>query len=102
VDNGAHEFPDGNLSDDRKVKKRKKMSKSPGNGEVANSDMPVSVEQSGETEMMEEDRNKREDAKPSQVRTLANGLVIQELEKGRQDGKIAALGKKVVHLIDLK
>ena len=43
------------------------MSKSEGNGEVVNSDMPVSVEQSGETEMMEEDKNKREDAKPSKL-----------------------------------
>ncbi|KAG4958375.1 hypothetical protein JHK87_035008 [Glycine soja] len=63
----AHDFPNGNISDKRKVKKRKKMSKSEGNGEVVNSDMPVSVEQSGETEMMEEDKNKREDAKPSKL-----------------------------------
>ena len=67
MDNRAHDFPNGNISDKRKVKKRKKMSKSEGNGEVVNSDMPVSVEQSGETEMMEEDKNKREDAKPSKL-----------------------------------
>lgn len=63
--------------------------------------MPVSVEQNGETVMME-DKNKREDAKPSQVKTLPNGLVIRELGKGKEDGKIAAMGKKVVHLNDLK
>ncbi|RDX74942.1 Peptidyl-prolyl cis-trans isomerase FKBP43, partial [Mucuna pruriens] len=95
VDNDAHDIPDGNQPEDRKVKRRKKMSKSRGNGEVVNSDVPVSVEQSGETEMMEEDRNKREDAKPSQVRTFSNGLLIQELEKGIKEGKIAASGKKI-------
>lgn len=62
--------------------------------------MPVSVEQSNE--MLKEDGNKIADAKPSQVRTLSNGLVIQELETGTKDGKIAALRKKVVLLNDLK
>lgn len=31
----------------------------------------------------------------SQVRTLSNGLVIEELALGEQVGKIAAVGKKV-------
>ncbi|XP_057445314.1 peptidyl-prolyl cis-trans isomerase FKBP43-like isoform X2 [Lotus japonicus] len=91
VDDGALDFPDGNQSEDRKVKKRKKKSRS--QGEVVNSDMPVSVEQSNE--MLKEDGNKIADAKPSQVRTLSNGLVIQELETGTKDGKIAALRKKI-------
>jgi len=102
VDNGAFDLPDGNQSENRKVKKRKKMSKSQGNGEVVNSNIAVYVERSGETEMMEEDRNKGVDAKPSHVRTLTNGLVIQEQEKGIKDGKIAASGKKVVYLNGLK
>jgi len=96
VDNGAFDLPDGNQSEKRKVKKRKKMSKSQGNGEVVNSNITIYVERSGETEMMEENRNKEEDAKPSLVRTLTNGLLIQEQEKGIKDGKIAASGKKVV------
>ncbi|XP_022641146.1 peptidyl-prolyl cis-trans isomerase FKBP53 isoform X1 [Vigna radiata var. radiata] len=95
VDNGAYDLPDGNQSENRKAKKRKKMSKSQGNGEVVNSNITVCVERSGETEMMEEDRSKGEDAKPSNVRTLKNGLVIQEQEKGKKDGKIAASGKKI-------
>jgi FK506-binding nuclear protein len=99
VDNGAQDNPDGNQSEDKKVKKKKKKSKSQGS-EVVNSDVPVSVEQS--TEMMEEDGNNVEDTKPSQVRTLSNGLVIQELETGKENGKIAAVGKKVVLLNDLK
>ncbi|XP_017433595.1 peptidyl-prolyl cis-trans isomerase FKBP43 isoform X2 [Vigna angularis] len=95
VDNGAYDLPDGNQSENRKAKKRKKMSKSQGNGEVVNSNITVYVERSGETEMMEEDRSKGEDAKHSNVRTLKNGLVIQEQEKGKKDGKIAASGKKI-------
>ncbi|KAK2433206.1 FKBP peptidyl-prolyl cis-trans isomerase family protein [Trifolium repens] len=91
VDNGAQDNPDGNQSEDKKVKKKKK-SKSQGS-EVANSALPVSVEPS--TEMMKEDGNNMEDTKSSQVRTLSNGLVIQELETGKENGKIAALGKKI-------
>ncbi|WJX29422.1 peptidylprolyl isomerase [Trifolium repens] len=82
VDNGAQ---------DKKVKKKKK-SKSQGS-EVVNSALPVSVEPS--TEMMKEDGNNTEDTKSSQVRTLSNGLVIEELETGKENGKIAALGKKI-------
>ncbi|XP_058747374.1 peptidyl-prolyl cis-trans isomerase FKBP43-like isoform X2 [Vicia villosa] len=81
----------GNQSEDKKVKKKKK-SKSKGN-EVVNSDVPLSVEPS--TEMTKEDGNNPEDAKSSQVRTLSDGLVIQELETGKANGKIAALGKKI-------
>ncbi|KAK7263787.1 hypothetical protein RJT34_31384 [Clitoria ternatea] len=94
VDDVAHDFLDGNQSESRKVKKRKKKSKSQASMEIVNSDMPVSLEQSGEAEMTE-NGNKRDDAKLSQVRTLLNGLVIQELEKGTKDSKIAAAGKKI-------
>ncbi|XP_050899111.1 peptidyl-prolyl cis-trans isomerase FKBP43 isoform X3 [Lathyrus oleraceus] len=84
---------DGNhQSEDKKVKKKKKKSKSQGI-EVVNSDVPASVEPS--TEMVKEDGNHMEDAEPSQVRTLSDGLVIQELETGKTKGKIAALGKKI-------
>ncbi|XP_058763169.1 peptidyl-prolyl cis-trans isomerase FKBP43-like isoform X2 [Vicia villosa] len=81
----------GNQSEDKKVKKKKK-SKNKGN-EVVNSDVPLSIEPS--TEMTKEDGNNTEDAKSSQVRTLSDGLVIQELETGKANGKIAALGKKI-------
>lgn len=96
MEDGAHDLPDGNQNKE-KVKKRKK-SKSQGNIEV-NSELPLSVGQS--SEMEEEDVNKRANAKHSQVRTLSNGLVIQELEMGKKDGKIAASGKKVVLLNDI-
>ncbi|XP_058760468.1 peptidyl-prolyl cis-trans isomerase FKBP43-like isoform X3 [Vicia villosa] len=81
----------GNQSEDKKVKKKKK-SKNKGN-EVVNSDVPLSIEPS--TVMTKEDGNNTEDAKSSQVRTLSDGLVIQELETGKANGKIAALGKKI-------
>ncbi|CAJ2645200.1 unnamed protein product [Trifolium pratense] len=91
-DNGAQDNPDGNQSEDKRVKKKKKKSKSQGS-EAGNSNLPVSIEPS--TEMMKEDGNNMEDTKSSQVRTLSNGLVIQELETGKENGKIAALGKKI-------
>lgn len=101
MDNGVHDNPDGNQSEVKKVKKKRKKSKSQGNEDV-NSHVPVSIEET--TEMMIVDGNNinMEDSEPSQVRTLENGLVVQELEIGTENGKIAALGKKVVLLNDLK
>ncbi|XP_004506405.1 peptidyl-prolyl cis-trans isomerase FKBP43-like isoform X3 [Cicer arietinum] len=94
VDNGVHDNPDGNQSEVKKVKKKRKKSKSQGNEDV-NSHVPVSIEET--TEMMIVDGNNinMEDSEPSQVRTLENGLVVQELEIGTENGKIAALGKKI-------
>ncbi|KAE9620146.1 putative peptidylprolyl isomerase [Lupinus albus] len=88
VDIGAHDLPDGNQSEDRKVKKKKKKSKSRGDEEVAKS-----FEQS--SDMVKEDGNKRADAKPSNVKTLSNGVVIEELGMGIKDGKIAESGKRI-------
>ncbi|KAF7807320.1 FKBP-type peptidyl-prolyl cis-trans isomerase [Senna tora] len=53
----------------------------------------VSVDQNNGT--IEEDKSNVVDAKPSQVRTLPNGLIIEVLEMGREDGKIAAPGRKI-------
>ncbi|CAL0329456.1 unnamed protein product [Lupinus luteus] len=83
-----HDLPDGNQSEDRKVKKKKKKSKSRGDDEVAKS-----FEQS--SDVGKEDGNKRADAKPSIVKTLSNGVVIEELEMGIKDGKIAESGKRI-------
>lgn len=38
-------------------------------------------------------------AKPSQVRTFPNGLVIEKLAMGIPDGKKAAPGKKVHYIL---
>ncbi|XP_019465465.1 PREDICTED: peptidyl-prolyl cis-trans isomerase FKBP43-like isoform X1 [Lupinus angustifolius] len=88
VDIGAHDLPDGNQSEDRKVKKKKKKSKSRGDEEDAKS-----FEQS--SDVVKEDGNKRADAKPSNVKTLSSGVVIEELEMGIKDGKIAESGKRI-------
>lgn len=42
--------------------------------------------------------NSSAEGKLSQVRTLPNGLVIQELGTGKPDGKVAAPGKKASSL----
>jgi len=43
---------------------------------------------------------KQTETKPSQVRTFPNGLIIEEeLFMGKPDGKKAAPGKKVTHLL---
>ncbi|GFY90349.1 hypothetical protein Acr_07g0005460 [Actinidia rufa] len=41
---------------------------------------------------------KNVEIKPSQGRTLSNGLIIDDVEMGKLDGKIAAPGKKVCEL----
>lgn len=88
-DIGTLDFPNVNQLEDRKIKRRKKKNKS----QAITSDMPQSsLEQNIGT------LNDGEIVKASQVRTLSNGLVVQELERGKEDGKIAASGRKVVLL----
>lgn len=96
-DNGTHDVPDGDQSGDRKIKKRRKKDKSQGDIEVKTCETPhSSVNENIRT--VKKDEHNSADVKPSEVKTLPNGLVIQELEKGIEDGKIAASGKKVVVL----
>lgn len=40
-------------------------------------------------------QEKTPEAKPSQVRTFPNGLVIEEIQMGKPNGKRADSGKKV-------
>ncbi|KAJ7949696.1 Peptidylprolyl isomerase [Quillaja saponaria] len=73
---------------------RKKKSKIQENEEALDMyTFPLIVEQ--KSIPVKEDENKKADAKPSQIRTLSNGLIIQELELGKPDGKIAVSGRKV-------
>nr|XP_027107834.1 peptidyl-prolyl cis-trans isomerase FKBP43-like isoform X2 [Coffea arabica] len=67
-----------------KPKKKKKKAKTVDNKE----NMNVSGSLLSENES-------REPSKSCQVRTLSNGLVIEQLALGKQEGKIAAIGKKV-------
>ncbi|XP_054779874.1 peptidyl-prolyl cis-trans isomerase FKBP43-like isoform X2 [Prosopis cineraria] len=96
-DNGTHDFPDANQSGDRKMKKRRKKDKSQGDVEVNTSDMPQSSANEN-IRTLKKDEYIVADAKSSAVKTLPNGLVIQELEKGIEDGKIAASGNKLTVL----
>lgn len=64
-------------------KKKKKNKKLQGAGD-----------QSGTTKM-EKSASTLSEEKPSQVRTFPNGLVVEELEMGKPDGKRAAPGKQV-------
>lgn len=41
------------------------------------------------------DTEKSSDSKLSQLRTLSSGVVIEELGKGKSDGKVATAGKRV-------
>ncbi|KAM6584665.1 hypothetical protein CsatB_011667 [Cannabis sativa] len=82
------QFADEDQSEGKKVKKKKKKkSKVKENGEVVNT----------------EENNtflKNKEAKPIQVRSLQNGLIIEELELGEPDGKVAVSGKRIsVHYV---
>lgn len=61
-----------------------------------NVDVPILSKEETEKSIKEEDKNV--DTGLSQARTLSNGLIIEELESGRSDGKVAALGRKASFL----
>ncbi|XP_062090501.1 peptidyl-prolyl cis-trans isomerase FKBP43-like [Humulus lupulus] len=92
-DHESHGFTDKNQSEDKKVKKTKKKSRVKENGVVVNTDTLLLVEENN-TSM------KDKEPKTLQVRTLQNGLVVEELELGEQDGKVAFSKKKIsVHYV---
>lgn len=99
IDINSNQVADGDQSVDKKTKKKKKKSKIQESEGNMNKDAPsLTTEEKNDSIMGFEDKNV--EAKSSQARTLSNGLVIEELEMGKPDGKIAALGKKVqVHYI---
>lgn len=81
----AHDTDAGSAAGNKQLnEKDKKKNKQQVNGAAAVTDKNGSPNE----------REKAE-AKPSQTRTFPNGLVIEELEMGRPDGKRAAPGKKV-------
>ncbi|THF99755.1 hypothetical protein TEA_005392 [Camellia sinensis var. sinensis] len=93
IDIDSNQVADGDQSVDKKTKKKKKKSKIQESEGNMNKDAPsLTTEEKNDSIMGFEDKNV--EAKSSQVRTLSNGLVIEELEMGNPDGKIAALGKK--------
>ncbi|KAA8520516.1 hypothetical protein F0562_014772 [Nyssa sinensis] len=76
-------------SEEKKIKKKKKKTQTVENEGDVNMDVPLlSAEEKNRSSMEVEDNT-------SKARTLSNGLIIEELEMGKPDGKVAALGKKV-------
>lgn len=88
-----------NHSEEKKVKKKKKKSEAQENGEAGNTDTPpLPIEERNASSMNIE--SKKPDAKASHIRTLQSGLVIEEVESGKPNGKVASSGKKIsVHYV---
>ncbi|KAG8638484.1 hypothetical protein MANES_14G033300v8 [Manihot esculenta] len=86
-------------SDKKKRKKKKNKKKNQESGEDVNKDQAVSAAGDGAKSTLES-QDKQSSGKSSQVRTFANGLVIEELAMGKPDGKRASPGCQVsVHYI---
>ncbi|KAK9983149.1 hypothetical protein SO802_032674 [Lithocarpus litseifolius] len=82
-----------NSSEEKKKKKKKKSTTQEGEGKAT---VYQTVSAVGNKEVEE----KQSEVKSSQVRTFANGLVIEELQMGKPNGKRASPGKQVsVHYI---
>ncbi|KAM7512074.1 hypothetical protein LguiB_010949 [Lonicera macranthoides] len=86
-------------SEKKSKKKRKKKSKILENDENVKVEVPLSPKE----EMFrskKESKDNNVDTMSSQARTLSNGLIIEDLELGKSNGKMAAPGRKVkVHYI---
>lgn len=82
------------LDEKKKKKKKKKKTKDEG---VTNANQTSTP--SGNQKISALEGDEEMEAKPSQVRTFPNGLVIEELSMGKPDGKKAAPGKQVTHYL---
>lgn len=78
-------------------KKNKKKKKKTREAEVASANQIATTVKNQNLSTSEKKGKEQTEAKPSQVRTFPNGLVIEELYMGKPDGKRAAPGKKVTH-----
>lgn len=93
LDNDASHFVDETQSELKKSKKKKRSKSRENEGDV-DSNVPLASTEEKSTSVMETDC-KNTDSKSSEVRRLPNGLVIEQLEWGKPDSKVASLGKKV-------
>ncbi|XP_050240671.1 peptidyl-prolyl cis-trans isomerase FKBP43-like isoform X1 [Quercus robur] len=82
LDSNSHVFADENHSSGKNIKKKKK-NKTQENGKDLNMN----------TSLLSVD--KKADDKSSQVWTLSNGLILEVLEMGKPDSKVAVSGKKI-------
>ncbi|XP_062157088.1 peptidyl-prolyl cis-trans isomerase FKBP43-like isoform X3 [Alnus glutinosa] len=85
-DSNVREFDDENHSKEKNIKKKKK-SRTQENVEAVNKNISLLS--------VDKIENKEVNDKSSQVQTLSNGLMIEVLEMGKPDGKVAAFGKKI-------
>lgn len=84
------------LDEKKNKKKKKKKIKDEG---TTNANQ-ISTTSGNQNISTPESRDEEMEAKPSQIRTFPNGLVIEELSMGKPDGKKAAPGKQVTHYLD--
>lgn len=80
-------------SEKKSKKKRKKKSKILENDENVNVEVPLSPKEE-KNRSTKESKDNNVDTMSSQARTLSNGLIIEDLELGKSNGKIAAPGRK--------
>lgn len=95
----AKDGDDGKLSNDevlveKKNKKKNKKKTKEAEGKAAKNEIATTVE-SQKLSTSEKKEKEPTEAKPSNVRTYPNGLVIEDISMGKPDGKRADLGKKV-------
>ncbi|GMH19707.1 hypothetical protein Nepgr_021548 [Nepenthes gracilis] len=89
----------GGVPEEMKKKKKKKKGNNKDAERATNEEETISATGNKKVSTLEEGMRKTK-ARSSQVRTFANGLVIEEIEMGKPDGKRASAGKKVsVHYI---
>lgn len=96
----AKDGDDGKLSNDevlveKKNKKKKKKKTKEAEGEAAKNEIATTVENQKLSTSEKKKEKEPTEAKPSNVRTYPNGLVIEDISMGKPDGKRADLGKKV-------
>ncbi|XP_057511870.1 peptidyl-prolyl cis-trans isomerase FKBP43-like [Actinidia eriantha] len=95
----SNQVADGDQPEDKNSKKKKKKSKIRENKGNLGIDAPsLPLEENNRSNKGFEGTNV--EIKPSQGRTLSNGLIIEDIEMGKPDSKIAAPGKKIkVHYV---
>lgn len=80
---------------DKKLKKKKKKKTKSQDDCLVNKDLPVLQENEMNRQPVDvEDKSLK--VKSTVIRTLSNGLTIEELAVGEPGGKLAAPGKKVI------
>lgn len=88
----------GRVLPEKKNKKKKKKKNKESDEGVASANQIATTVENQNLSTSEKKGKEQAEAKPSQVRTFPNGLVIEELSMGKPNGKRAAPGKKVFHL----